>query len=140
MAEGRSIHQRKDTEGGVVFGSYVYEAPLLPYEKQLIAAIGSNEEEYRQFVGELIRRSRVRPAGYEHIPDIRCDPSGGVLTSVLISLAVGILSTAISYLLMPKPRALGGQDETTQRQLDSIRGGNRFTPSRGFDILPTICG
>ncbi len=136
MAEGRLIHQRKDAEGGVVFGSYVYEAPLLPYEKQLIAAIGSNEEEYRQFVGEVIRRSKVRPAGYEHIPDIRCEPA--TTTAILVSLAVGILSTAVSYLLMPKPRALGGQDETTQRQLDSIRGGNRFTPSRGFDTTAEL--
>ena len=136
MAEGRSIPQRKDTEGGVVFGSYVYEAPLLPYEKQLIAAIGSNEEEYRQFVGEVIRRSRVRPAGYEHIPDIRCEP---VVTPLLVSLAVGILSTAVSYLLAPKPRMLGGaEDERTQRQLDSIRGGNRFTPSRGFDTVAEL--
>jgi len=138
MAEGRSIPQRKDTEGGVVFGSYVYEAPLLPYEKQLIAAIGSSEEEYRQFVGEVIRRSRVRPAGYEHIPDIRCDPSAGVLTSLLISLAVGLVSTGISMLLAPKPKALGGQDEATQRQLDSIRGGNRFTPSSGFDTVAEL--
>ena len=135
MAEGRSIHQRKDAEGGVVFGSYVYDAPLLPYEKQLIATIGSNEEEYRQFVGEVIRRSRTQPAGYEHIPDIKND---AVITPLLVSLAVGILSTAVSYLLTPKPRSLRGQDETTQRQLDSIRGGNRFTPSRGFDTTAEL--
>ena len=135
MAEGGSIHQPGNAKSGVVLGSYVYEAPLLPYEKQLIAAIGSTEEEYRQFVGEVIRRSKVRPAGYEHIPDIRCEP---VVTPLLVSLAVGILSTAVSYLLMPKPKALGGQQQVTQRQLDSIRGGNRFTPSRGFDTTAEL--
>ena len=125
----------------MVFGSSVYEAPLLPYEKQLIAAIGSTEEEYRQFVGEVIRRNKTRPAGYEHIPDIRCDPSGGVLTAVLVSLAVGAVTTAVSYLLAPKPQSLRGEsadEAATQRRLSSISGGNRFTPSSGFDTTAEL--
>ena len=119
----------------MVFGSFVYEAPLLPYEKQLIASIGLSEEEYRQFVGEVIRRNKIRPAGYEHIPDIRCEPA--TITAALVSLAIGVVTTAISYLLMPKPQA-PGSDRSTRRQLDSITGGNRFTPSRGFDTTAEL--
>ena len=119
----------------MVFGSYVYEAPLLPYEKQLIALIGSTEEEYRQFVGEVIRRNRIRPAGYEHIPDIVGGPPS-VYVPILISLAIGLVSTGISMLLAPKPIAPGSGP--TRRDLDSITGGNRFTPSRAFDTAAEL--
>ena len=119
----------------MVFGSFVYEAPLLPYEKQLIASIGLSEEEYRQFVGEVIRRNKTRPAGYEHIPDIV--NAEAVYIPILISLAVGAVTTAISYLMMPKPQA-PGSDRSSRRQLDSITGGNRFTPSRGFDTTAEL--
>ena len=137
MAERRSIHQSKDAEGDVVFGSFVYEAPLLPYEKQLIASIGLSEEEYRQFVGEVIRRNRIRPAGYEHVPDVCAGPISPAVAAALVSLAIGVVTTAISFLLMPKPQA-PGSDRSTRRQLDSITGGNRFTPSRGFDTTAEL--
>ena len=121
----------------MVFGSSVYEAPLLPYEKQLIASIGLNEEEYRQFVGEVIRRNRTRPAGYEHIPDIV--NAEAVYIPILISLAVGAVTTAVSYLLAPKPQSLRGEDQgATQRRLSSINSGNRFTPSSGFDTTAEL--
>lgn len=136
MAKRRSIHQSKNAEGGMVFGPSVYEAPLLPYEKQLIASIGLSEEEYRQFVGEVIRRNKTRPAGYEHIPDIV--NAEAVYIPILISLAVGAVTTAISYLLMPKPQAPGSDRSSSRRQLDSITGGNRFTPSRGFDTTAEL--
>ena len=62
-------------KGGVGYYAKLYEAPLLPFEKQLIETIGATEEEYRYLVTEAIRRGRVRPAGYEHIPDIQNKPA-----------------------------------------------------------------
>ena len=55
----------------MVFGPTVYDVPLLPYEKQLIDAIGVTEEEYRKFAAEAKRRGAVRPAAYDRIPDIK---------------------------------------------------------------------
>ena len=135
MADGRLVHQPKDANRSVVFGATVYEAPLLPYEKQLIATLGCSEEEYRWFVAEAIKRGRQRPAGYEHIPDVQCAPA----VPILVNIAIGLVLTGISYLLTPKPRApKGAKDPRTQQQLDSIRGGNRFVPSYGFDTAAEL--
>jgi|DEB0MinimDraft_6_1074348.scaffolds.fasta_scaffold02316_5 hypothetical protein len=136
MGQRNPLHQPANAKGGVVVGPYVYDAPLLPYEKQLIATIGCSEQEYRWFVTEAIKRGNTRPAGYENIPDIRNEAS---LAIGIVSLVVGLASTAVSYLLTPKPRAPRAvENQRTQQQLDSIRGGNRFVPSSGFDTTAQL--
>jgi hypothetical protein len=107
-----------------------YKLPLLPFEKELISLAGCTEDEYRYFVAEAQKRAKLRPAEYDHIPDIRCDPTGGVLTSILISLAVGIATTALSLLLAPKPRA---QEGIRRRELGNITGQDSFAQTFGFD-------
>lgn len=109
----------------MVLGASNYNPPLLPFEKQIIELTGCSEAEYRYLVAEAMRRSGPRPAGYEHIPDVRAD-----VVSVLISLAIGIALSAASYFLAPKPKAPSG---SKQRDLGSITGANRFTPTFGFD-------
>lgn len=132
MAERSPLYRQAIGKGGVVIGATVSELPLLPYEKQLIKTIGCSEQEYRYFVAEAIKRGQIRPAAYDGIPDIRCDPGSGFL----VQLAIGIVLGAVSYLLTPKPKAPEAFDG--QRQLDSIRGGNRFTPSFGFDTTAEL--
>ena len=96
MAHRSPLLQPSHGKGGVDYYAKLYEAPLLPFEKQLIATIGATEEEYRLLVTEALKRSRVRPAGYEHIPDIQNkDP----VTAFLINLAVGVTLSVITYLL-----------------------------------------
>ena len=128
MANGDLVLQPSSEQSGLVFGARLYTTPLLPFEKQLIELIGCSEEEYRRFTAEAERRSKIRPAEYDHIPDIRCDP---VITPILISLAVGLVTSAVSYLLAPKPQQ--PQSGATSRELDSIRGGDRFLSTFGFD-------
>lgn len=101
--------------------------PLLPFERELVETLGCSEAEYRAFTVEAMKRSRIRPAEYDHIPDIRCDP---FLTSFLVSLAVGLVTSAISYLLTPKPKQQG---QTSSRQLASRTGADRFSATNGFD-------
>jgi hypothetical protein len=108
---------------------------LLPYEKQLIDALGCTEEEYKEFVRHLQHKAYARPAGYEHIPDIRNDPTGGLLTSFLISLAVGAVLQAAAYFLTPKPKA---QREVTQLQLGGADGASKFSPNSGFDSAQNL--
>ena len=114
----------------MVFGPSVYDVPLLPYERQLIATIGLSEEEYRKFAAEVRRRGTVRPAEYAHIPDVKATG----FEPFLIQLAIGLVLTGAAYLLTPKPKAPEAS-KRTQLDLGSTNAANRFTPSRGFDSL-----
>ena len=131
MADGNLVRQSNVGEGSVVFGPSVYDVPLLPYEKQLIATIGITEDEYRKFADEVRRRGALRPAEYDHIPDIQAGDFG---VSALISLAISLVLTGAAYLLTPKPKAPEAS-KRTQLDLGSTNAANRFTPSRGFDTL-----
>lgn len=110
----------------------VRRLPLLPFERQLIAALGCTEEEYRQFAQEAEFRSRVRPAGYEHIPEVHAGP---IIVPILVNLAIGVALSAVSYLLTPKPSS---GEQTRQRQLASRKGAERFSPTSGFDTLAEL--
>ena len=135
MADGNLVRQSNVRKGSMVFGPTVYDVPLLPFEKQLIEAIGITEEEYRAFTAEAKRRGAVRPAAYDHIPDVQATglEPGAI---ILINLAISLVLTGVSYLLTPKPKmpkAGGGVID-----LGSIAGANRFTPSRGFETLAEL--
>ena len=114
----------------MVFGPSVYDLPLLPFEKELIKTIGITEEEYRKFAAEVRRKGVVRPAEYDHIPDVRND----VGTAILVNLAISLVLTGVSYLLTPKPK-MPEASKRSQLDLGSTNAGNRFTQSRGFDTL-----
>lgn len=106
-----------------------HRLPLLPFERQLIEALGCTEEEYRQFTAEAEWRGLRRPAGYEHIPEVRAD-----VVSIVVSLVIGLALSAASSLLTPKPKApSSSSDRTRQQRLSSITGPDRFSPTSGFD-------
>jgi len=136
MADRNPLHQPASEQGRLGSGVIVYRSKLLPYEKQLLDLAGLSEEEYRFFAQEAQRRSAVRPAEYAHIPDIRNDAG---LTVAIISLVIGVASTAASFLLAPKPRApqlaaaRRQSPGSSQLNLDSVLGGQRFSPTYGFD-------
>ena len=67
MAARSSSRQSSSKDGAMGYTSHVLETPLLPYEKQLIEAIGATDEAYRELVAYTISKGRTRPAGYEHI-------------------------------------------------------------------------
>jgi hypothetical protein len=108
----------------------LHRLPLLPYERQLIEALGCSEDEYRFFVSEVQKRNRERPAEYAHIPDIQ---NTGAEIIAIISLAIGLISTGVSYLLAPKPQTPEQTTNIRQRTLGSQRGRQRFNATVGFD-------
>ena len=114
----------------MVFGPSVYDVPLLPYERELIKTIGITEDEYRKFAAEVRRKGVVRPAEYEHLPDVRNE----VTTAILVNLAISLVLTGVAYLLTPKPK-MPEASKRSQLDLGSVNAGNRFTQSRGFDTL-----
>ena len=132
MESRRVVHQPDDKTGGMV--SYrgltdLSRLPLLPFERELVATLRCTEAEYRAFTIEAMKRSRVRPAEYDVVPDIVND---AIIVPLLISLAIGLVTSAISYLLMPKPKPPQA-DRRQQQTLDSISGSSRFSPTTGFD-------
>lgn len=108
--------------------------PLLPFEKRLIAELGIDENDYRRFAAEVARRPYTRSAAYANVPDVRND---GFLVSLAVSLIVGALFTAASYLLTPKPQQADSTKFRT-KQLGSKTGKEIFTPSYGFDSLQEL--
>ena len=117
----------------MVFGPSVYDVPLLPYERELIKTIGITEEEYQLFAAEVRRRGRLRPAEYDHIPDIQA--AEAVYVPVLISLAISLTLTGVAYLLTPKPKEPAA---FSRKELGGETGASRFTPSRGFETLAEL--
>ncbi len=134
MAGGNLVRQSNVGKDSVVFGPTVYDVPLLPYERQLIQTIGITEEEYRKFAAEVRRRGRLKPAEYEHIPDIRCEAT----TIILVNLAISLVLTGVAYLLTPKPKMPSAARKGGVVDLEGFTGPTRFTPSRGFETLADI--
>ena len=141
MGLGHSPHQPSKRVGELVPHRQNFELsgiPLLPYERQLAAFLGLTEAEYRQYRDELINSGKPRPAEYALIPDIRNEPIS--TTTILVNLAIGLALTAVSYLLMPKPRApgKGRESETESIKLSDQTGRSRFNSVAGFDGVQQI--
>jgi hypothetical protein len=132
MEHWNPLHKQSDQKGELGAPISVHKLPLLPFEKDLIEVTGISEEDYRFFVAEVSKRSAERPLEYEIVPDVRGEIT--FWTAVAINLVIGAALTAVSYLLMPKPRVPGGGGEgVRQRQLASREGLNVFAPTTGFD-------
>lgn len=110
--------------------------PLLPYEKDLITLLGCSEEEYKRFADAARKQGKLRPAEYEHIPDIRNEPIS--TTAILVNLAIGLALTAVSVLLAPKPGTPEDQKQGGQLRLDNKKGNSRFNPTYGFETVAQI--
>ena len=105
----------------------LYSAPLLPYERDLIATIGCSEDEYRWYRAQIAALSKERPADYALVPDVR---NGPVVVPILINLAIGVLTTAVSYFLTPRPET---PSQGRTRRLASANGRSRFNQTFGFE-------
>jgi len=104
---------------------------LLPIDRQIMAALGLTEAQYRRFQLEAERMTRQRPAqGPQAL-----DP---FLTSLLISLAISAATTAASYLLTPRPRlkqpsrARPGELRQEQQQGQQLVSRTEFAPKAGI--------
>ena len=108
---------------------------LLPYEKELIRILGCTEEEYRRHVVAVQLKSKQRPVEYELVPDVRNDAT----TIAIVSLVIGLASTAVSLLLRPKPAsAQEDQRQGKNIRLASRQGSERFGPTSGFDTIADL--
>ena len=117
----------------------IQRLPLLPYERQLIQALGCSEEEYREYRQQLINHGLRRPAGYEHIPDAQA-----AVVPILVNLAIGVALSAVSALLAPKPKPPKQQQQREApepggtKTLGDQNGAARFNSTQGFQGQQSI--
>ena len=136
MGKRDSAHQPTQQSGFLVSAQQLRQFPLLPVERDLIDLLGISEGEYRKFQAEVNQKGRLRPAEYEHIPDIQ---NGPALVPILVNLAIGVALTGISMLLAPKQnRPEDENKEVTQRKIADELGRNRFNENTGFGSVQQI--
>ena len=104
---------------------------LLPQDREIMAATGMSEEEYRWFVKEAIRHSKVRPGEPVALTGFE---------TILINLAISLLFTGVAYLLTPKPSE---EKDTEVEQKNDVDGQDiikrdRYTPKAGFDSVQQV--
>jgi len=134
MAEWRPLHQQFNLRSGLETGGQSYDPPLLPYEKSLIAALDCSEEEYRQFVRYAMQRAHVRPAEYNKVPHVVNEAT----TIAIVSLVIGLVSSAASILLAPKAPTLEPTAKIKGRKLADQIGPSRFNQATSFDNAPSL--
>jgi len=111
---------------------------LLPAEAELCNAIGLSADEYWYFLELTEAYNGERAKEYELVPDVVNDAG---LTVAIISLVIGVASTAVSFLLAPKPRA--PQARQREAAAPNLRTGDqagtrRFAPLTGFDSVQEL--
>jgi hypothetical protein len=133
MAERNPVSESFDANGRLETAVRPYDPPLLPYEVALIEALGCSDEEYRKFVRFAQQHARVRPAEYAHIPEIN-----NFEVVAIISLVLGLASTAISVLLAPKAPALESPAKIKGKKLADQIGPSRFNQTTSFDNVSSL--
>ena len=136
MGSRHSGSQLNDRESALAtpWAAQAISPVLLPYEKQLAATIGLTEDEYFQFKKEVERRGRVRPAGYDHVPDIQ----NTGLEPFLIQIAIGLVLTGVGILLAPKPKAPDRQERKAAIRQNDLVGPTRYNSTYGFDSIGPV--
>lgn len=102
---------------------------LLPQDKEIIYTLGITEVQYRAFVREGLRRSRVEPG----------KPQNFLLIPFFIQLVIGVALSYAASLLLPK----GSNGKTanirqTQKGGQNIVGQSEFAPKAGFDSTQSV--
>lgn len=109
---------------------------LLPAEAELCNSLGLSEDDYWYFVDLTQAYTAERAKEYELVPEIHNGPTA----IAIVSLVIGLASTAVSYLLAPKPRAPKLQEQRTPPSLRTadITGAKRFAPQTNFDSVQEL--
>jgi len=128
-----SVQRAQNDHLGAFDRAYTSRA-LLPAEVELCNTLGLTVEEYFYFCQLAEAHVKDRAPEYGLVPDI----NAGAETIAIISLVIGIASSAASLLLAPKPRAPEAQKERLQLRTADITGQNRFASLYGFDSLQDL--
>ena len=108
---------------------------LLPVEQQIIDALGLTVEEYWEFCRLADCKAKERGEEYGLVPDISCGAEVK-LAEVLVNIAIGLIFTAASMLLAPKPPSF--EEAPGAIRTSDIRGQTKFAELFGFDSLQDL--
>jgi hypothetical protein len=114
-----------------------YRGAVLPWEKQLMDALGMSPEEYAWYTSEIANIRPERSAAYDHIPHVVCDP-------LTVSIVGTVVSTGLSFAaqaLAPKPKIAKAADPaSTPENLESasINNNRKFTNVDGFTSVQNV--
>ena len=126
---------QRDENGNVGAFDRAYSSrALLPAEVELCNALGLSAEDYWYFCRLAETHVKERGEAYELVPDIQND----ALTVAIVSLVIGLASSAASYLLAPKPKAPPAQKEATQLRTADVTGQTKFAALYGFDSVQDL--
>jgi hypothetical protein len=107
-----------------------HQVVLLPQDREIMALTGLSESEYRQFVRDIQKYSRIAPGTIVNLSGFEI---------ILINLVIGAALSYAATLLMPKPRQPQQPDITTSTvQGQDIVNGARYTPKSGFDSVQNV--
>lgn len=127
--------QRPNTSRSMV-PSRQYRGAVLPWEKQLMDALGMSPDEYAWYASEVANIKPERSAEYDHIPDVVCVP--------IVPLAMTIVGAGLSYAasaMAPKPR-IPRQDDpggTSQNiEGENISNNRKFANVDGFTSVQNV--
>ena len=102
---------------------------LLPQDREIMEITGLSESEYRQFVRELKRYSKIQPGTIVNIG----------IDVLILYLVIGAALSYGATLLMPKPKTPQQANVTTNTvQGQNIVNGARYTPKAGFDSVQNV--
>ena len=106
---------------------------LLPWEIQIIEALEITPDEYFNYFDLIQQAKKERNEAYDHIPEV----VNGPVTPALVIAIVGLVFTAASILLMPKPKCPihGG---AANDKGDDVRGRTKYSPLREFDSIQSL--
>ena len=105
---------------------------LLPQEVEFCNLLGLSEQEYWFFVDKTESYNGKRPKAYDLVPNIQAtgwEPWA-------IQLVIGIVMTAINYLIAPKPKEPPGAGPSLRTS--DAAGPKRFAPQTGFDSVQDL--
>ena len=111
-----------------------YRGHLLPWEQQICDTLSISAEEYFEYY-ELVYQHRKEEQGRELIPDIRNETATVI---AVVSLVIGLASTAVGFLLTPKPRSPEQQEQGDPFQASNVRGRTKYAPLSEFDSIQDL--
>lgn len=107
---------------------------LLPAEIELCNVVGITADEYFYFVDLAESYNGKRPEAYDLVPDIKNDATA----IAIVSLVIGLASSAVSILMAPKPRSAPQQKTPPSLSTADVVGQSKFAPQVGFDAVQDL--
>ena len=130
--------QRTNQSGGMVPNRQIRGA-ILPWEKQLIDALGLTLEEYNWYANQVANYRPERDAAYDIVPHVQCTGFETFLATTIVGIALSAASSALA----PKPKLPKRSDPAQQQGGGDLTGAsvnaeNRFTNVDGFTSVQPL--